>query len=104
MMGWKTAFVCLFDLYWGLKSSTNCYATNMVFVKVTVSPFQVKSADDICKLWTLTPRDKKILHKKGIKWKEGPWGHDEAEVLDENIKNYCLERGYEDPSKGKYDW
>jgi len=60
---------------------------------------EVKSADDICKLWTLTPRDKKILHKKGIKWKEGPWGHDEAEVLDENIKNYCLERGYEDPSK-----
>lgn len=60
---------------------------------------EVNSAEDVCKLWTLNPRDKQILRKKGIKWREGPWGEDEVEILDENIKNYCLDRGYEDPSK-----
>jgi hypothetical protein len=46
-----------------------------------------------------TRRDKEILRNKGIQWKEGPWTEDEVEILDDNIKNYCLSRGHEDPSK-----
>lgn len=65
----------------------------------TVVEREVKTSDDICKVWALSPKDKVLLKKKGISWREGPWCDDEVEILDENIKNYCLEKGYQDPSK-----
>ena len=84
---------------WPSHFSTRACSTDIHFPLIP----KVNSADDVCKLWTLTPRDKEILRKKGIKWQEGPWRQNEVEILDENIKNYCLERGYEDPSKGRTD-
>ncbi|GAB6029432.1 Cyclin-D-binding Myb-like transcription factor 1 [Chamberlinius hualienensis] len=47
-----------------------------------------------------TSRDDKIkLQKNGHQWKQGMWSKEEADLLDENIKRFCIKHGVADPAE-----
>jgi len=58
----------------------------------------VNSTDDLNKAWFTTSKDKEALLDKGVVWKQGAWSQEEVSTLTENIKDYCLARGIEDPA------
>ena len=60
-------------------------------VKSAASSKNVEAQLDITQAWFTTRDEKNTLHQKGYNWKQGQWSSEEIQVLEANIRQYCID-------------